>query len=99
VTISQVVVQASVQAIYYVDPVNGSDSNTGTSTTNVFKTIIKARDVVRTINGSMTGNIIVYLMNGTHTVTATLVVGAGDSGTNGYNVIYKAYATMPHILL
>jgi hypothetical protein len=47
---------AAVQATYYVSP-SGSDSNPGTLS-QPFKTITKARNVVRTINNSMTGDII-----------------------------------------
>ncbi|MFI7300437.1 hypothetical protein [Streptomyces sp. NPDC050121] len=32
---------------FYVDPVNGSDSNSGTSTAAAFKTIQAAQDAVR----------------------------------------------------
>ncbi|QGQ99051.1 hypothetical protein EHS13_31330 [Paenibacillus psychroresistens] len=83
---------AATQATYYVNPSGGSDSNNGTSTGTAFATIAKARDVVRTINSSMTGDIIVNLMNGMHTLSSTLTLGTADSGTNGYKVIYQAYA-------
>lgn len=48
-----------VMATYYVSP-NGSDNNDGTSQSAPFKTLEKARDTVRTINGDMTGDIVVY---------------------------------------
>ena len=82
---------AATQATYYVDPVGGNDSNNGTSAATAFATIAKARDVVRTVNSNMTGDIYVYLMNGMYTLGSTLEFGTADSGTNGYNVIYKAY--------
>ena len=50
------------QACYYVAP-SGSDTNDGTVAAP-FQTITKARDVVRTINGTMTGDIYVYLRGG-----------------------------------
>lgn len=84
---------AATQAVYYVDPVNGNDNNNGTSIGSAFRTITKARDNVRTINSSMTGDIIVYLRSGTYTLTSTLQFNQSDSGTNGYKVIYKNYGT------
>lgn len=84
------IVSAVTQATYYVSPA-GSDSNPGTLALP-FKSIGKARDVVRTINGNMTGDIIVYLRGGLYTLSQTLSFNELDSGTNGYNVIYKAYS-------
>lgn len=85
------VVHGATQATFYVDPVNGLDTNNGTSTTTAFKTIEKARDVVRTINATMTGDIIVYLRGGTYLPTSTIQFTDADSGKNGFNVIYSAY--------
>ena len=39
-----------------------------------FKTIIEARDYIRTINEDMTGDIIVYLREGTHYMSEPLVL-------------------------
>lgn len=61
-------VNAAAQATYYVSPA-GSDSNDG-SLSYPFQTITKARDVVRTINSNMTGDIIVNLMGGTYGLTS-----------------------------
>lgn len=57
-------VMAAAQTTFYVSP-SGNDSNSGTQSAP-FKTIEKARDTVRTINSSMTGDIYVYLMDGTY---------------------------------
>lgn len=81
-------VMAAAQTTFYVSP-SGNDSNSGTQSAP-FKTIEKARDTVRTINSSMTGDIYVYLMDGTYALSSTLTLGPADSGTNGYNVIYSA---------
>ena len=70
---------------------NSEEANNGTSTDTAFKTIQKARDVVRTINSNMTGDIIVNLRGGTHTLSSTFTLGASDSGNHGYNIIYQAY--------
>jgi len=80
---------AATQATYYVSP-GGSDSNPGTEA-QPFATLAKARDVVRTVNGSMTGDIVVYLRGGWYFLSAPLTFSQSDSGTNGYNVVYRAY--------
>jgi len=81
-------VQAAIQASFYIDPVSGSDSDNGTSPATAFATLAKARQAVDAINGSMTGDIMVYLMPGDHLVTSTLSLSEADSGTNGHNVIW-----------
>ena len=78
---------------FYVDPTNGSDSNSGTSTSAAFKTITKARDAVRTVNSAMSGDIVVNLRGGTYPLTSPVDFTTADSGTNGHNVIYKAYGS------
>ncbi|CAA6691653.1 MULTISPECIES: right-handed parallel beta-helix repeat-containing protein [unclassified Lentimonas] len=83
---------ASTQAAYYVDPATGFDSNSGTLTAP-FETIKEARDTVRSVNDSMTGDIVVYLRGGVYALNETLELDAQDSGTNGYRVIYRNY---PH---
>ncbi len=80
---------AATQATYYVSPA-GSDSNAGTESAP-FLTITKARDIVRTINGNMTGDIYVYLRGGNYSITSTITFAPQDSGTNGYRIFYQAY--------
>jgi hypothetical protein len=77
------------QATYYVSP-TGSDTNPGTVEAP-FQTITKARDVVRTINTSMTGDIYVYLRGGDYRITSTIAFGTQDSGTGGHRIFYQAY--------
>ena len=77
------------QLAYYVAP-TGSDTNAGTVTTP-FQTLAKARDVVRTINGSMTQDIYVYLRGGNYPITTTIAFGPADSGTNGHRIYYEAF--------
>jgi len=50
-----------------------------------------ARNQVRTMNASMTGDIEVSLMGGTYTLTSTFELDPKDSGENGNTVIYDAY--------
>ncbi|MFF6783104.1 RICIN domain-containing protein [Streptomyces sp. NPDC012510] len=80
---------AATQATYYVSP-NGSDTNSGTIS-SPFKTLQHARDVVRTVNDDMTGDINVYLRGGTYPVSSTINFTSADSGTNGHRVVYAAY--------
>jgi hypothetical protein len=81
---------ANVQATYYVSP-QGNDCNPGTLALP-FRTVTKARDVVRTVNSAMTGDIVVYLRAGTYPLTSALSFGAADSGTKGFYVKYLNYA-------
>ena len=78
-----------IQATYYVSP-NGSDSSDG-SRSSPFKTLEKARNEVRKINKNMSGDIIIYLLEGTYNLSATFDLISEDSGTNSYNLIYQAY--------
>ncbi|WP_437793707.1 right-handed parallel beta-helix repeat-containing protein [Sorangium sp. So ce693] len=77
------------QAAYYVSP-SGSDDNPGTASAP-FKTVAKARDVVRTVNAGMTGDIYVYLRAGTYSLTDAIAFAPSDSGTNGHRIYYQAY--------
>jgi hypothetical protein len=77
------------QGTYYVSP-SGSDTNPGTMSAP-FLTLSKARDAVRTINASMTADIVVYLRGGNYPVTSTIAFGVSDSGSNGHRIIYQAY--------
>jgi Right handed beta helix region len=74
---------------YYVSP-TGSDGNLG-SESEPFATIEKARDVIRSQNKQMTGNIVVYLKGGTYTLSDTLIFDERDSGDEKFGVIYKSY--------
>ena len=78
------------QTNYYLDPVNGNDANAG-SLDKPFRTLTKARDVVRTVNATMTGNINVFLRGGDYPLSESFVLGASDGGRNGFTVNYKAF--------
>ncbi len=86
------------QAItYYVSP-TGSDRNSGTDRNHPFATLDHARQMVETINTSMTSDIVVYLLGGTYHLSRSLTFGPKDSGTNGHNIIYKAYPGQSPVL-
>jgi D-alanyl-D-alanine carboxypeptidase len=82
-------VLADVKTVYFVSPL-GNDNNPGTIELP-FATILKARNVVRTINGNLKGDVIINLRGGTYEQTSTFTLTAINSGTNGFNIIYKAY--------
>ncbi|WP_329126268.1 right-handed parallel beta-helix repeat-containing protein [Streptomyces sp. NBC_01465] len=87
---------AATQATYYVAP-GGNDANAGTITAP-FKTLQHARDVVRTVNSNMTGDINVYLRGGNYPVSSTITFTPADSGTNGHHVVYAAYQSEKPVL-
>lgn len=82
---------AAIQATFYASP---AGSGTTCSLAQPCS-LTGARDKVRTVNASMSGDIVVYLRGGTYqlasTFTLTESASVHDSGTNGWNVIYKAY--------
>jgi hypothetical protein len=73
----------------YVAP-DGDDSNAGTLSAPL-KTVARARDLVRAMNGDMSADITVYLRSGTYPQASTLAFSNADSGTNGFYVKYRAY--------
>ncbi|HJX63965.1 MAG TPA: right-handed parallel beta-helix repeat-containing protein, partial [Polyangia bacterium] len=87
---------SNAQATYYVSP-QGNDCNLGTLALP-FRTVSKARDVVRTGNSAMTGDIIVYLRGGTYPLTSTLSFAAADSGSKGFYVKYLNYPSETPLL-
>lgn len=80
----------------YVSP-SGDDTNPG-SLSQPLKTVGKARDLVRTRNGSMSADITVYLRGGTYPLTDTVALSNSDSGGNGFYVKYLAYPNERPIL-
>ena len=77
-----------VQAQIYVSA-DGKDTNDG-SQTSPFATIERARQEVARINDNMTGDIIVNIAAGDYYLDETLVFDEADSGTNGFEVIYRS---------
>lgn len=75
---------------YFVDPVNGNDSNDGSTVATAFKTIGKAQEAVRLVNSHMSGDINVYLLDGKYDISDAVVFSGEDSGTNGYYVHWQA---------
>ena len=72
----------------YVSP-QGSDHNPGTLL-RPLQTLAAAQQAVRKINRSMVTNISVYLETGTYRLAQPLTLGSQDSGTNGFQVLWRA---------
>jgi hypothetical protein len=84
-------IRAAIQATFYAAP-NGSGTTCSEATPC---SLTGARDKVRTVNSNMSGDIVVYLRGGVYSLGApfqlTESANTHDSGTNGWNVIYRAY--------
>ncbi len=76
-----------IQAEFFVSP-SGDDSNPGTYE-QPFASLERARSAVAQINENMTGDIYVFVLPGTYYVTETVDFDTADSGTNGYQIVYK----------
>jgi len=82
------IVQSPNPITLYVAP-TGDDGNAGTAA-QPWRTVEKARDTVRGLNGNMSADIRVILRGGEYVLPATVEFTAADSGSNGYSVIYQA---------
>jgi hypothetical protein len=69
----------------YVDPVNGSDSNTG-SEGKPFQTIERARDEIRRQRTSMSGNIFVFLRGGEYNYANRYTIRQAGQGGKSYAI-------------
>jgi hypothetical protein len=76
---------------YYVSP-TGSDAAAGTIGAP-FRTLARAQTAVRAVTSGMRADVIVNVRAGTYTLTSTLALdnSRGDSGMNGYKVIWQGY--------
>ncbi len=71
----------------YVSP-KGDDANDG-SQERPFKTIKRAKEMVREIKKDMDRDIVVHIAGGKYELSETLDFDEEDSGTNGYNIVYQ----------
>lgn len=74
----------------FVDSENGDDSNDGNQGAPL-ASIAAAKELVARSNKNMTSNLFVFIRGGEYYVDSTLEFTEADSGTNGYNIIYKSY--------
>lgn len=72
---------------FFVD-IHGNDSNPGTKE-KPFRTLERAKEAVRAANDDMTCDIIVNIGAGVFSLEQTLELTPEDSGTNGYQIIYR----------
>ncbi len=56
-----------------------------------FATLTRARDAVRELKGRRTGDILVYIREGTYRLDETVVFGLDDSGNDDATITYAAY--------
>ena len=84
-----VIAQQGLAKELYVSP-GGSDSNPG-SINKPFKSIIKARDVIRESKSVKTESMTVFLREGTYYLEEPLEFSAEDSGTARSPITYSAY--------
>lgn len=68
----------------------GRDSWPGTYE-RPFATIERAQRAVRARTSRMASDVVVNLRGGVHRLAAPLALSTGDSGRNGYRVVYQAY--------
>ncbi len=73
---------------FYVS-ISGNDSGDG-SKNAPFATIEKAKQAVRTVNKNMTGDIVINILPGDYFVEKTIEYSYSDSGSNGFDVVYRA---------
>ena len=78
--------RARVMAEFFVSA-DGSDAADG-SRQHPFATVEKARDEVRKINGDMTGDIVVRILEGEYRLPRTLTFDERDGASNGFSVRY-----------
>jgi len=86
-TLSPAALPAAVQQVFSVSP-DGDDRNPGTEA-RPLATLDRAKQAVRQVNRTMSGDILVVLRSGTYRLDRTLVFEPDDSGTGGHRVIYK----------
>ena len=79
---------ADTDADLWVDPVNGKDSNSGTTESKALKTIQAAKTKAATLSAS--GDVVVILKGGVYDATTPIVFGSSDSGKNGNTITYRA---------
>lgn len=77
---------------FYVDAVNGNDSNNGKTLKTPVKTLAKAQALVRAVAQSVNNHVTVYIRGGVYTMREPLIFdGELDSLPGGKTVTYKNY--------
>ncbi|MBN2129124.1 MAG: right-handed parallel beta-helix repeat-containing protein [Sedimentisphaerales bacterium] len=89
-TLSLVTAFRASGAEFYVAP-DGNDDASGTKETP-FRSLERARDAVRSLNNDMSEDIVVWLREGVHRLQQPFLLEPEDSGMNGHQVVFKAFA-------
>ena len=79
---------ADTDADLWIDPVNGSDTNDGSTEATALKTIQAAKTKAAELSADQ--DVVVILKSGTYDATETIVFGTEDSGKNGHTITYRA---------
>ena len=79
---------ADTDADLWIDPVNGSDTNDGTTEGTALKTIQAAKTKAAELSADQ--DVVVILKAGTYDASETIVFGEEDSGKNGHTITYRA---------
>lgn len=79
---------ADTDADLWIDPVNGSDTNDGSTEAKALKTIQAAKTKAAELSADQ--DVVVILKAGTYDATETIVFGEADSGKNGHTITYRA---------
>lgn len=69
---------------------DGNDAYSGLSKDQAVRTVLRAQQIVRSLDSDMRGNITVELASGIYRLSSPLNFGAQDSGTNGYTAVWTA---------
>ena len=74
---------------YFVDAVAGDDANAG-SQEAPFATLERAQEAARLATADQASDVVVNLNGGVHQRVTTFTLTTADSGTNGFDVIYRS---------
>jgi Ricin-type beta-trefoil lectin domain len=77
---------AATMTTLYVSPTGSGTSCSASAPCSV----TQAKSSVEALNGNMSGDIVVQLAGGTYRMSAPLVLGSADSGSNGNHVVWQA---------
>ena len=78
------------QARFHVDPAKGDDTSAGLSPETSFRTLERARDAARRVQRPLQGDVEIILAGGDYVLQRPLTLGAGDGGSDGHKVRYRA---------
>lgn len=88
IVLPNIIRAADTDADLWIDPVNGRDTNNGTSASTALKTIQAAKTKAATLSAS--GDVVVILKGGVYDATTPITFGSSDSGKNGNTITYRA---------